>query len=74
MENADIEKYFDALQRLFNSEDGKRVAKMWREAYVDTPAFDAQSPEKTLYNLGKKELIQTILEDATNNPFKKEET
>lgn len=60
----DSKKFHNALKRVFASEEGKILSEGLWEIYVDSSAL-ADTPEKTYYKLGQKELIQGLLKDAS---------
>jgi hypothetical protein len=68
MENKDMERYKEFksnLNYIFRGVQGKQVLDFLRECYVETSALDS-SKEMTFYKLGQKELIQSIIREATS--------
>lgn len=56
-----LEKEFRVnAQKIFGSDAGKQVLAVLKTMYVDVSSLGA-SPELTHYNLGKKELVQSLI-------------
>lgn len=58
-------KYKQAVQRLFNTEDGHLVLAYWKLDRIDQSAF-SKTPEETYAKLAIKEFVQGILNDVKN--------
>lgn len=59
-----LKEFYLALNRLFQTTDGKVVAETLQSIYVDESAMSAESAELTYYRLGQKEFVQGLLKDA----------
>ena len=65
--NEQIEKlnrFRQTWKKFLSTEDGKFVAKMLVELYVDQSALDLQNSDLTYYRLGQKEFVQGLIKDA----------
>jgi len=58
-------EFLGLCREVFNTEDGKKILAYLKSSYVDGSAMDI-TPEKTAYNLGKKELIQSLLQHVSD--------
>lgn len=68
-------EWVDALRRICDTADGKRLFEALKAAYVDQSCF-RDSEHATAYSLGKKELVQDLMflasttdEDFQPNPI-----
>jgi hypothetical protein len=59
----DYTEFRKSLNTLYDTPQGRIVFQTLEQCYVDTNVFN-QDTNTTMYNLGKKELIQSLLSDA----------
>lgn len=59
-----LSKFRKTWKRFLSTEDGKFVAEVLTEMYVNQSAFDIQNKEATYYRLGQKEFVQGLINDA----------
>ena len=71
MKILDYINYRRACKRLFNTDDGKLVLAYLNLHKVKRSSLD-KTPEHTYYNLGQKELVQSMTNDV-NDPREIEE-
>jgi len=55
-----LQDYTALAKRIYNTEDGMRYLAYLKMRYIDTTCIGATN-DLTLYNLGKKELVQGLI-------------
>lgn len=61
----DYEKFRMSLIEIYNTPQGKFIIDTLEKSYVDSNAFNIDT-NTTIYRLGQKELIQSLVFEARN--------
>ena len=64
MVNKEENKYLAAMKHVFNTPRGIEVLKYWKAEFVDGTALVPGDSHASMYCMGKKELVQTFLDNV----------
>lgn len=60
-------EYRVLLKKVFNTPDGMKLLKHLEERFVDNSSYDSDGDiNRTVYNLGQKELVQELIKNISN--------